>query len=125
MQRAVEPYKGEWSLPGGFVELGETTEEAGLRELEEETGLVGKGLRLLGVSTHPSPDTGAVVVLGYLVETWHGTLRPASDVSSVSFFSRAERPPLAFHAHRHIMALFDAMGLGSQERLPHVARRGG
>ena len=44
VQRSIEPRKGMWTLPGGFVETGETTEAAAVRELSEETGLTGKGL---------------------------------------------------------------------------------
>jgi len=39
VQRKHEPFRGKWALPGGFVEYGETVEEAVLREFEEETGL--------------------------------------------------------------------------------------
>ena len=45
VKRAFDPGKGEWSLPGGFIELGETPEEAAKRELKEETGI--KNIRIL------------------------------------------------------------------------------
>jgi len=108
VQRAVEPCLGQWALPGGFVELGETTEEAALRELKEETGLIGREPRLVGVRTEPSRLTGYVVVLGYRVLEWEGTPTPGSDALSIEFFLRGERPPLAFDAHRKLAALYDA-----------------
>lgn len=111
VQRAVEPCRGEWTLPGGFVEVGETTEEAVLRELYEETGLHGQGLQLLGVSTQPSKMTGAVMVLGYRVLAWEGEPEARSDALAFGFFSKAERPPLAFQAHRDLLAIFDALEL--------------
>lgn len=107
-QRAVEPAKGRWTLPGGFVELGETTEEAALRELEEETGLRGRIGELVGVSTKQSPLSGAIMVLGYLVVDWEGELTPATDVSDLRFYALEERPELPFAAHRDLVALFDA-----------------
>ena len=39
IQRGIEPYKGDWAFPGGFMKMDETAEECAMRELEEETGL--------------------------------------------------------------------------------------
>lgn len=108
VQRAVEPCKGLWTLPGGFVEVGETTEQAALRELEEETGLVGRGTRLIGANTQPSRLSGAVVVMAYLIEHWEGDPVPATDAMALGFFTRDRRPPIAFQAHRELLALYDA-----------------
>jgi 8-oxo-dGTP diphosphatase len=113
-RRAVEPCKGQWGLPGGFVEVGETTEEAALRELEEETSLVGRGTRLIGTSTQPSQLSGAVVVMGYVIESWEGDPCARSDVLEARFFARADRPHLAFQAHRDLMALYDAIPRGPE-----------
>ena len=108
-QRAIEPCLGMWALPGGFIELGETSEEAAVREMQEETGLEVKNLRLLGVSTQQSRYYGGVTVLGYLVQEWHGEPRPDSDAMDLRFFSKADRPPLPFTAHVELLKLFDAL----------------
>jgi len=108
VQRAVEPCLGGWSLPGGFVEVGETTEEAAIREMHEETGLRVKGLRLIGVSTQKSRHYGAVMVLGYSVKEWSGDLRAGSDAMDLRFFRRDERPVLPFPAHVELLGLYDA-----------------
>lgn len=109
-QRAVEPCKGGWTFPGGFIELGETAEEAALRELREETNLRATRATLLGVSTRQSPVSGAIMVLGYMVEEWAGedVMQPDSDALSLGFFPRGARPELAFSAHRELLALYDA-----------------
>jgi ADP-ribose pyrophosphatase YjhB (NUDIX family) len=107
VQRAVEPCKGQWGFPGGFVEVGETTEGAAQRELFEETGLHGRGFHLIGASTQSSRLSGAVTVLGYAVEAWEGTLVPASDALAATFFTPDQRPPLAFQAHRELLAAYD------------------
>jgi ADP-ribose pyrophosphatase YjhB (NUDIX family) len=114
VRRAVEPHKGEWSLPGGYVELGETTEQAALREFEEETGLRGHGLRLIGASTRPSRISGAVIVLGYIIERWDGVSCPGSDVTELDFFSKGERPALAFDVHRELLGIFDSLTMSSR-----------
>ena len=67
VKRSVEPKIGFWCLPGGFMELGETPEQGALRELEEETGLIGKIDRLIDVSTSPNPFYITVVLIGYLI----------------------------------------------------------
>lgn len=94
-------------MPGGFVELGEDTIEAAVREMREETGLEVKDLRLVGVSTQHSRFYGGVMVLAYAVGRWSGEMRPGSDVLDLRFFTRAERPTLPFRAHQELIALFE------------------
>jgi len=108
VKRAVEPCLGQWGFPGGFIELGETAEEAVLRELEEETGLQGHGTRLIGVSTGPSKLSGSVMVLGYAIERWEGILQADTDAKDAQFFSKDEQPPLAFQVHQDLLALYEA-----------------
>lgn len=107
-RRAVEPCKGEWSLPGGFIELGETTEEAVLRELREETNLRATRAQLLGVCTRQSPISGAVMVLGYVIDDWEGEseMQPDSDASELAFYPQSDWPALAFSVHRELLALY-------------------
>ena len=109
VQRAIEPRKGMWTLPGGFIELGETTEEAALRELREETGLIGRNATLIGVSTRPSRMSGGIIVLGYRVDEWEGEMKPDTDASDLGFFHREKRPPIAFEVHQELIKLYDAI----------------
>lgn len=60
MRRALEPRRGYWTPPGGFVELGETTEEAAVREGQEEIGMTMELAGLVGVYSRPA--VGIVVV---------------------------------------------------------------
>ncbi len=109
---AVEPCKGGLTLPGGFIELGETPEEAALRELREETNLHADRATLLGVSTRQSPASGAIMVLGYMVEEWSGleSMRPDTDAQALEFFPVNRRPALAFSVHRELLSLYDRHG---------------
>tara|TARA_R110001592_G_scaffold49259_3_gene153879 strand:+ start:549 stop:923 length:375 start_codon:yes stop_codon:yes gene_type:complete len=109
-RRAVEPCKGEWTLPGGFIELGETAEEAALRELHEETNLRATCAELLGVSTKQSPNVGAVMVLGFIISDWSGEedMRPDTDAMEVRFFPKLSRPPMPFSVHRELLAVYDS-----------------
>ncbi len=80
VRRAFEPGKGELAAPGGFVELGESTEDAIVREVFEETGLRVKVVRLLGVYGDPDRSPwGHVVAVVYVVRSHGGRLRPSRE----------------------------------------------
>ena len=68
VKRAFEPAKGAWSLPGGFLELGETLEQGAKRELKEETNLNGDVVKLLGNCSHFNSIFGDVLLLGLLIK---------------------------------------------------------
>lgn len=105
-RRAIHPAYGKWTLPGGYMELGETSEESAARELYEETGIIAEDLQLLGISTQPSKLNGTILVLGYVVKKWSGTINPGSDVSEAHFFDNRQIPPLAFTAHIELLNLY-------------------
>jgi 8-oxo-dGTP diphosphatase len=69
IQRGNEPWKGAWALPGGFVDYGEDPTDAVLRELQEETGLSGRIIRLLDAKGDPNRDPRKhIVSIVYLIE---------------------------------------------------------
>ena len=102
VERGVEPARGEWALPSGFIEIEEIPQAACLRELKEETGLEGKIRRLLGVYTQESAMYKRVLIIGYEVEA-AGTPSPGSDSLSVRYFLPAELPEIAFPSHRQMI----------------------
>ena len=86
IRRGSDPYEGYWALPGGFVEVGETLEEAAVREAEEETGLKVEVVRLVGVYSDPDRDPrGHNVSVTYLARVREGEPSAASDAAEVSF----------------------------------------
>jgi 8-oxo-dGTP diphosphatase len=69
VERLNDPFRGQWALPGGFVEAGESADDAALRELQEETSIDGRHLHLEQVHTYSAPDRdprGRVVTVAYL-----------------------------------------------------------
>ena len=64
VKRKYDPKKGQWCLPGGFIELNETPENACLRELKEETGLSGKIDKLIDALHSSSLLYNSVIVIG-------------------------------------------------------------
>ena len=74
IRRRNPPFAGQYALPGGFVDVGETVEAAVVREVQEETGLATAIERLLGVYSDPTRDPrGHTVSVTYLVRRLGGT----------------------------------------------------
>jgi 8-oxo-dGTP diphosphatase len=105
IKRAMPPFKGEWALPGGFVNLDESLEAGARRELEEETGV--KGVYLEQLYTFGAPDRDPrerVITVAYyaLIPSDKIEIRAATDAEGVSWFGLQELPDLAFD-HEHIL----------------------
>ncbi len=90
VRRGSEPLKGQWSIPGGTLELGETIAEGVVRELREETGVEVRVLDLVEVFERIFPGDGSrpqyhFVILDYLCAAAEGTPRAGSDVTDVIY----------------------------------------
>ena len=99
IKRKIEPCKGEWALPSGFMEIEESPIEAALRELTEETGLKGKSKKLIGVYPNNSEIHGYLVTIIYEVEILVGKLCAGDDAEEAVFFTASQLPALAFQSH--------------------------
>jgi 8-oxo-dGTP diphosphatase len=106
IRRGRDPFKGQWALPGGFVEVGERVEDAARRELVEETGLRGDILDLLGVYSDPGRDPrGHTVTVVYVMKV-SGIVDVGGDLDDADearWFDLERPPPLAFD-HDRILA---------------------
>lgn len=107
IQRGLAPFKGQWALPGGFVDLKEDLEDAALRELEEETGVKDVFVeQLYTFGTLGRDPRGRVISVAYfaLVNLEEHPVQASSDASNVHWFELNQLPQLAFD-HDHILQL--------------------
>jgi len=107
IQRALEPFKGKWALPGGFVHVEETLDDAARRELVEETGLEDIYLEQLYTfgSVKRDPRERVVSVAYYaLVKLSDHKAKAATDAAEAKWFPVSQLPKLAFD-HADIVAL--------------------
>lgn len=115
IRRGRPPALGKWAFPSGFIELGETPEQAALREMEEESGVTGEILDLIGVFHEHSQVWGDILVITYLVRVTAGELRAGCDADDVRLFNRDEIPEFKFESFRRTweraMTMFDSYGI--------------
>ena len=99
IERKHDPFAGSWALPGGFLNMDETLEEAALRELEEETGITGVALQQFHtfskVNRDPRHRTITTVFIGFANQN---TPLPQAgdDAAKAQWFNLETLPPLAF-----------------------------
>jgi 8-oxo-dGTP diphosphatase len=110
VQRKNDPFKGFWALPGGFVEYGETTEEAVIREFQEETGLKTVIKKLVGVYSAPDRDPrGHTISVVYELDVVGGQFKAGDDAADVNFFNIQRLPSLSFDHKKIIMDLVEGL----------------
>ena len=103
VKRGVEPDIGSWCLPGGFMELGEGTKEAVIRELFEETGVKVEPLDVITIDTTIGGFYGDVVVIAYGMELESNDFVAGDDALDVQYFPHDKLPRLTFQSHRTIV----------------------
>ena len=107
VKRAVEPSKGLWCLPGGFIENQETAQDAAHRELKEETNLEGISVKTLGVCSKKNTVFGSVILIGFQIKINNGEkICAGDDAAEANFFNFKEIPSLAFSSHKTILNLY-------------------
>jgi len=99
VKRAHPPIQGQWSIPGGVLEVGELVRQAAIREAREETGLIVEPGELLGVYDRILRDGEHrvqyhYVLVDFLCRPVGGELRADSDAAEVRWFARDELPAL-------------------------------
>ena len=96
IRRGAEPLKGEWSIPGGMLELGEELARGAQRELKEETGLDVEPVEILAVFDRITRTKERVryhyVIIDFVCRWKSGRLQPASDVVDARWVTRPDLP---------------------------------
>lgn len=107
VKRKYNPFKGDWSLPAGFIEYDESPESCAIREAKEETNLNVKLTRLFDVySGSDDPRTNAILIV-YLAEVLGGDLKPGDDASEAKYFPENKIPQnIAFAVQRQVIEDF-------------------
>ena len=106
IQRKEAPYKDLWALPGGFMEMEETLEEAARRELVEETSIMAGELIRFDTYDKPGRDPRGRTITQVFVMIWKeelGIPKAGSDAASLQWYALNELPELAFD-HKEIVS---------------------
>ncbi len=101
VRREMEPQIGRWAFPSGYVDRGESVEDAAVREFKEETGLDARLERLIGVY---SDTDSPVVLVVYQAAVVGGSLRAGHDATDAALFDPDRLPPLPFPHDDRILA---------------------
>ena len=97
IERGIEPFKGRWAFPGGFLKMDETAEDGALRELKEETGLENAYIQQLHTFSDPNRDPRErVITIAYYALVKIQEVKCCDDAASARWFPLDEIPPLAF-----------------------------
>ena len=101
VQRGIEPYKGCWAFPGGFLKMDEDAETGAKRELKEETGFETGHIEQFGTFTEVNRDPrGRVITIAYYALVQKGEVAGADDAAEAHWFPINEIPALAFDHDR-------------------------
>jgi 8-oxo-dGTP diphosphatase len=113
VRRKFPPFQGRYALPGGFVEIGETVEEAARRELAEETGVKAGGLQLVGVYSDPRRDPrGHICSAVFLARAPRARPAAGDDAAAAEWIADWSKVDLAFD---HARILADARKLARRQ----------
>ena len=140
VRRGSDPYKGSWALPGGFMEIDETLQQAALRELEEETGVLPDGVLPGPVFDAIERDPrGRVLSVPYVAVVLAEDVNPkhGSDASDAHFFQLSSLPETLAFDHLNIIAticpiataalragrLAPSLSTGERERIGGIIER--
>jgi len=92
LRRAIEPRRGTWTFPAGYMEIDETAEQAAIRETEEEVGLKVKAGPLVGVYSRPAPEGPGVLIVVFQGRQPRGRVKIGHEVLETRWFDLDDIP---------------------------------
>lgn len=105
IERGIEPFKGRWAFPGGFIKMDETAEEGALRELKEETGMENAFIQQFHTFSNPLRDPRErVITIAFYALVRIQEVKGGDDATSARWFPLDEIPALAFD-HDHMLRM--------------------
>ena len=115
IQRKIDPFKNCWAIPGGFIEMDETMEQAAHRELQEETGLTGITLQRVdvfdAVDRDPRGRTISVAYTGFVSPEQAALLNAGDDAMDARWYDLNALPKLGFDHPEIIKAAREKLGI--------------
>ncbi len=97
VERGIEPYKGKWAFPGGFLRITESAEQGALRELREETGLTGAYIKQFHTFSEPDRDPRErVITIAYYALVKLQDVKGGDDAARAQWWAMGDVPSLAF-----------------------------
>lgn len=106
VKRKNAPYKNKWCLPSGFAETGESIQQACLRELKEETGIIGEITGLVDAHSTSNYYYGDLIFHTFEIEQTSGKLQAGDDAVEVKYFPIHDTPVLAFKSNTKALDVF-------------------
>ena len=101
VQRGIDPYKGCWAFPGGFLKMDEDADTGAKRELKEETGFEAESITQFGTFTAVDRDPRErVITIAYMALVKEGGVKGGDDAADARWFPVSSVPPLAFDHDR-------------------------
>ena len=101
VERGIDPYKGKWAFPGGFIKMNESCEEGALRELKEETGLTNTYIEQFHTFSEPNRDPRErVITVAYYALVRIQDVKAGDDATKAEWFALDKVPQLAFDHDR-------------------------
>jgi ADP-ribose pyrophosphatase YjhB (NUDIX family) len=117
VRRRLEPFRGHWTMPAGYLELEEEPWDTARRETREETGIEIEQVELLAVMTNLDDHRRRGVVVAYLARPVGGELRAGDDAEDARYFELARLPEKLGFANNHRL-LEELVRRGLAGRLP-------
>ena len=110
VQRGIDPYKGRWAFPGGFLQMDEDADTGARRELKEETGFEAASIRQFGTFTAVDRDPRErVITIAYMALVRKGGVRGGDDAADARWFPVSDVPALAFDHDRILRIALDRL----------------